>query len=125
LPAFKNGISVKPFAEKLKLENDLSTHPVYVMNNLREYSNMYGMNFYLGNNFLNFEKEKPEQGYFLSGKDSFQKVLAKYGNQYEFQLLNEFNNRTRDGEKVIQFFHFNKPALIKTLQFEEIITEGD
>lgn len=120
LPAFKNGISVRPLAEKLKSEYDLSSYPVYVMNNLREYSNMYGMNFYLKNNFLNFEKEKPEQGYFLSGKDSFQKVLAKYGSQYDFRLLNELNNRTRDGEKVIQFYFFSRPGLIKTLEFKEI-----
>jgi 4-amino-4-deoxy-L-arabinose transferase-like glycosyltransferase len=120
LPAYKSGISLKPFAEKLKIEHDLSIHPVYVMNNLLEYSNMYSMNFYLGNNFLNFENEKPEYGYFLTGKDSFQKVLAKYGNQYSFRLLNETVNRTRDGEKILQFYYFNKAGLIKKLQFEDL-----
>ncbi len=122
LPAFKDGISVKPFAEKIKLEYDLNAHPVYVMNNLLEYSNMYAMNFYLGNNFLNFEKEKPEQGYFLVGKDSFEKVLTRYQDQYDFTLLNEYKNKTRDGEKELLFFYFSKAGLIKKLQFEEIIS---
>ena len=108
LPAFKNGITSKPFAEELKREYNLENQPVYVMNNLLEYNNMYSMNFYLGNNFRNFEKEEPEQGYFLIGKDGFQKVLAKYGERYNFELLHEYNNKMRDGDKVLLFFLFNK-----------------
>ncbi len=125
LPAYKDGISVKPFAEKLKMDHDLVAHPVYVMNNLLEYNNMYAMNFYLGNNFLNFEKEKPKQGYFLVGKDSFQKVLAKYQDQYDFELLETYNNKTRDGEKVLLFFHFDEAKLIKRLEFEEVSAQAE
>ncbi len=122
LPAYKDGISVKPFAEKLKLENDLNAHPIYVMNNLLEYNNMYGLNFYLGNNFRNFEKEKPTEGYFLIGKDGFQKVLAKYGTEYKFELIDQYNNRARDGEKVILFYRFEGKGKhsIQDLRFEEV-----
>ncbi len=108
LPAYKDGVSIKPFAEDLKTDFPLDKHPVYVMNNLLEYSNMYALNFYLDNNFRNFEKEMPSGGFFLCGNESFRKVWQRYGNQYEFSLQRETINKTRDGEKVIQFYSFNK-----------------
>lgn len=107
LPAFKNGITQKPFAEKLKAEYPLNRDNLFVMNNLKEYSNMYSLNFYLKNSFHNFETEQPKEGYFLSGSQSFEKVRERYPH-YHFTLLEEYNNRTRDGERVIQFFFFNK-----------------
>jgi len=107
LPAFKNGVNQKPFAEKLKADYPLNEKNLFVMNNLLEYSNMYSLNFYLGNRFHNFETELPKEGYFLSGSQSFVKVQERYPG-YHFTLLEEYNNRTRDGEKVIWFFRFEK-----------------
>ena len=107
LPAFKNGVNQKPFAEKLKADYPLNEENLFVMNNLLEYSNMYSLNFYLGNRFHNFEAELPQEGYFLSGSQSFVKVQERYPD-YLFTLLEEYNNRTRDGEKVICFFRFEK-----------------
>lgn len=112
LPAFKNGISSKPFAEMLEEKYEISydKQPVYVMNNPKDYSNMYSLNFYLHNSFLNFEKEQPEEGFFLSGSDSFEKVLVNYEQEYWFDLLEEYQNKNRDGEKIIQFYRFYKKS---------------
>ena len=107
LPAFKNGVSQKPFAEKLKATYPLDGENLFVMNNLLEYSNMYSLNFYLSNSFNNFETELPAEGYFLSGSLSFEKVKERYPD-YHFILLEEYDNRTRDGEKIIQFFRFER-----------------
>ena len=107
-PAFKNGVSIKPFAEKLQKDYPISDNNLFVMNNLLRYSNMYGLNFYLHNNFLNFEKEQPQKGFFLVGKDSFEKVVVEYGKTYDFYLLENVNNKNRDGDKVIQFYSFQR-----------------
>ncbi len=108
LPAFKDGVSSKPIAEELQKIYPIEDNNVFVMNNLLEYSNMYGLNFYFHNNFRNFEKEKPEKGFLLVGKDSFQKVLQRYGNDYSFQLLEMKENKNRDGEKVLEFYSFKR-----------------
>jgi len=78
------------------------------MNDLLEYSNMYGLNFYLNNSFRNFEKESPAEGYFLTGNKSFEKVLQKYETYYDFDLLEEFLNYSRDGERIIQIYFFRR-----------------
>ena len=103
-PAYKNSISVKPMAKELcKTYPDLKDN-VYVMNNLREYSNMYGLNFYMRNAFQNFETKQPNQGYLLIGQNCSNKALARYEDQYRFELLQIINNKCRDGERVILLF---------------------
>ena len=62
LPAIRKCSSSKIFVERLKTEHNISEHRAYVMNDLRTYRNMYGLNFYLGNNFRNFEAEQPTEG---------------------------------------------------------------
>ncbi|MDR1098725.1 MAG: glycosyltransferase family 39 protein [Tannerella sp.] len=82
----KNSSSARPFAEQISKTYDLENN-LYVMNNLREYSNLYGMNFYLGNTFRDFEKEKPAGGYFLTTEKDIKKLLEQYGIQYRFEQL--------------------------------------
>ena len=82
----KNDSSPRPFAEQIIKEYNLDGN-VFVMNNLREYINLYGMNFYMGNNFRDFEKEKPESGYFLTTDRDISKVMKNYGSQYKFEQL--------------------------------------
>ncbi|MDR3218793.1 MAG: glycosyltransferase family 39 protein [Dysgonamonadaceae bacterium] len=106
LPSFKDGVSVKPFAKSLLTNYPIREDNLFVMNNLLEYSNMYGLNFYLHNHFQNFEKELPSEGYFLVGEGSFTKVLEKYGKDYQFDLLEAYQNKNRDGERVIQLYFF-------------------
>ncbi|MDR1632108.1 MAG: glycosyltransferase family 39 protein [Dysgonamonadaceae bacterium] len=101
LPAYKDGISVKPYAESLREKYPIKEDNLFVTNNLLEYGNMYGMNFYMHNRFRNFEKEQPSDGFLLTGKAAFEKILQRYGKDYQFTLLDEYNNKTRDGERVI------------------------
>jgi 4-amino-4-deoxy-L-arabinose transferase-like glycosyltransferase len=108
LPAYKDAISVRPVAKNLVTRYPVSDNNLFVMNNLLEYSNMYGLNFYLNNGFLNFEKESPAEGYFLTGNRSFEKALQNYGASYRFELLEEFPNHSRDGERTIQLYFFQK-----------------
>ena len=107
LPAFKNGVSQEPFAQHLKSDYPIDGENLFAMNNLLEYSNMYSLNFYLGNNFRNFEKEQPQEGYFLCGSKSFEKVRERYPH-YDFSLLEEYHNRVRDGERLIQLYYFQR-----------------
>ena len=82
----KNDSSPRPFAEQISKEYNLDGN-VFVMNNLREYGNLYGMNFYMGNTFRDFEKEKPESGYFLTTDKDIHRVLENYSSQYKFEQL--------------------------------------
>lgn len=79
--------SCRTFAERIMSEYPIGADNIYVVNNLHEYRNMYGLNFYMGNIFHNFEKEKPEKGYFLIGEKDMEKFLAKYGEEYQFNQL--------------------------------------
>jgi len=107
-PAYKNAISVQPIAKNIAAHYPVTSNNLFVMNNLLEYGNMYGLNFYLHNSFRNFEKESPTEGYLLTGSNDFKKVLQKYGTSYQFNFLEEFSNYSRDGEPVIQLYLFKK-----------------
>ena len=107
-PTYKNTISVRPIAKIIAARYPITNSNLFVMNKLSEYSNMYGLNFYLHNYFQNFEKESPAEGYFLTGIHSFEKVLQKYKTSYDFDLLEEFPNYSRDGERIIQLYFFKK-----------------
>ena len=107
-PGYQNAISVKHISNNLNENYTLTDNNLFVMNNLLEYSNMYGLNFYLNNSFRNFEQVLPNEGYFLSGNKSFEKVFQKYNSDYNFNLLEEYPNYSRDGERIIQFYSFKK-----------------
>jgi 4-amino-4-deoxy-L-arabinose transferase-like glycosyltransferase len=106
MKSLKNASSARPFAEHISREYDLKDN-VYVMNNLREYHNLYGMNFYMGNTFRDFEKEKPESGYFLTAENDVKKVMEHYGSQYKFQQL-AISGRQGDIRSKAVLFRFNK-----------------
>jgi len=107
-PPYKDAISIRPIAKDIAVRYPITNDNLFVMNNLLEYSNMYGLNFYLHNYFQNFEKELPDEGYFLTGVNSFEKVLQKYKTSYDFDLLKEYPNYSRDGERIIQVYFFKK-----------------
>jgi len=108
-PVFKNGYSSRPFAEKIMSKYDLKNN-TYVMNNLKEYSNLYGLNFYMGNNYKNFEKEQPEVGYFITGLRSIDKIKALYNGKYKFIELDRTPDRFNDYGDVIVLYRFNQTA---------------
>lgn len=106
-PVYKNGYSVRPFAEKLQNKYSLKDN-IFVMNNLMEYPNLYGLNFYLGNQFKNFEKEKPEEGYFLIGEKNLEKIRKLYGKNYQFIVLENSENKFNDIKDVMLFCRFKR-----------------
>jgi hypothetical protein len=83
----RKGNSSRPFAERILKEYPLNKGNTYVMNNLKQYSNLYGLNFYMKNIFLNFEADMPDAGYFLSGEKELEKVISHYGDTYNFDIL--------------------------------------
>ena len=107
-PAYKSAVSVRPIAKTIVAHYPITNDNLFVMNKLWEYSNMYGLNFYMHNYFQNFEKESVGEGYFLTGANSFEKVLKNYESSYNFNLLEEFPNYSRDGERLIQLYFFKK-----------------
>lgn len=106
-PVFKNGHSMRPFAQKIESKYKLN-NKVYVMNNLKEYPNMYELNFYLGNNFRNFEKEMPSKGFFLIGSSNFERIKTKFANRYNFQELDRTDNGFNDFRDVIILTQFTQ-----------------
>ena len=106
LPAIKDGSSIKPFVQEIANKYPLKENGVYVMNNLHEYSNLYGANFYLHNQFLNFEKEQPKEGYFLSTAKDIEKVKMAH-KEYAFSMLDESRHRYNDTGSVVQLYRFS------------------
>jgi 4-amino-4-deoxy-L-arabinose transferase-like glycosyltransferase len=87
MKAIRQDRSAKPFAELIMKEYSLNSGNVYVMNSLREYSNLYALNFYMGNRFRNFETDRPESGFFLVAENDLPKIMERYGSQYRFVRL--------------------------------------
>ena len=79
--------SARPFAEKVMKEYPLNENNMFVMNNLKKYRNLYGLNFYLGNRFHNFEQEMPEEGFFFATSSDMEVVLKNYEGQYTLNIL--------------------------------------
>ena len=102
----KSESSARPFAEQIISDYKLNDN-VFVMNNLREYINLYAMNYYTGNTFRDFEKEKPESGYFLTAERDIQKVMDRYGSQYKFERLAD-SERQGDIRSKAVLFRFYK-----------------
>ena len=102
MSSVKNESSSRPFAEQISREYNLNNN-VFVMNNLREYGNLYAMNFYMGNTFRDFEKEKPESGYFLAIDADVNKIMAKYASQYKFEQLAVSDRQSDIRSKAVLF----------------------
>jgi len=100
--------SSRPFAEKIMNEFPLNKKNIFVTNNLREYANLYGMNFYMGNIFHNFEIEQPGAGYFLAGEKDMKKIELKYGDTYIFQPLAITPERNKEVRQKIVLSSFER-----------------
>jgi 4-amino-4-deoxy-L-arabinose transferase-like glycosyltransferase len=79
--------SARSFAKEIGEEYGLNRTNVYVMNDLHSFYNLYGMNFYLGNRFRNFETHQPQAGYFLAAERDFPAIAQRYAASYAFQVL--------------------------------------
>jgi len=69
--------SAKPFAAELRRDFPIDRDNIFVVNNLREYANLYGLNFYLGNCFHNIDIEQPASGYFLAAEKDIDAIAAE------------------------------------------------
>lgn len=99
-PAYKNGYSLKPLAKELSTRYDLQKD-CYVMNNLKFYRNLYGLSFYTGNSFKNFEKQLPDHGYLLAGKKKLGLVRDKYAGRYSFEELEHSDSYNEIKDEII------------------------
>lgn len=94
-PVYKDAYSSRPFAEKIEAKYDLKGK-TYVMINLKEYPNLYGLNYYLGNHFKNFEKEQPTEGYLITGSVRIDKIRQENAGKYTFVELERSPNKFND-----------------------------
>ncbi|WP_165044376.1 glycosyltransferase family 39 protein [Dysgonomonas sp. ZJ709] len=102
LPTFKNTYSPRHFADYISDKYELKDN-TYVMNNLLEYKNLYGLNFYLGNNFKNFEKEQPDSGFFIIMIESIDDIKEKYKEKYEFIQLESSDKFNENKDHMLLF----------------------
>lgn len=102
LPAFKNAYSTRTFAKQISDKYELENN-TYVLNNLLKYKNLYNLNFYLHNNFRNFEKELPNQGFFIVLSGVADQVKQEYGDQYEFIQLEASDKFNENREQMLLF----------------------
>ena len=92
----RQGSSARPFAEQVQKEYPLDDMNMYVMNDLKTYANLYGLNFYLGNKFHNFGQEQPVSGFFFCTVKDLETVQKNYGDKYTFSLLTSTKNVIAD-----------------------------
>jgi hypothetical protein len=104
----RRSASIRLFAEGIMRTYPLQRGNVYVMNDLRRYPNLYGLNFYLGNIFLPFDSPHPStphqgggkprpykkrdtplpsEGYLLSGDRDMESIRTRYAATHTFQPL--------------------------------------
>jgi len=106
-PIYKNAYSSRPFAEKIEAKYDLKDM-TYVLNDLRYYPNLYGLNFYLGNHFKNFEKDLPSSGFFIVGQNNTEEIQKKYAGTYTFEELERSPDKYNDFKDVIILYKIVK-----------------
>jgi hypothetical protein len=102
MPKVRKDGSARSFTEEIQKKYPLDKTNVFVMNDLRNYGNLYGMNFYMKNCFRNFEIEQPQSGYFLSTEKDFPKIRQTYQGKYSFVILSRSSTIISDvRDKVI------------------------
>ena len=106
--AIRNETSSRPFAQEIQMDYPLDKTNVFVMNNLRNYANLYGMNFYMKNSFHNFESEQPQTGYFLSTEKDLPKIMQQFQGQYTFITLRTSQNIISDVRGKVVLSRFTK-----------------
>ena len=98
----RQGSSARPFAEQVQKEYPLDEMNMYVMNDLKTYTNLYGLNFYLGNKFHNFGQEQPVSGFMFCTVKDLDTIQKNYGDKYTFSLLTSTKNVIADvGQKIV------------------------
>jgi len=99
-PVYKDGYSLKPLASTLERKYDLE-HQGYVMNNLLDYRNIYGLNFYLGNHFKNFDAERPTHGFLVTGESALEQIRKTYTGLYRFEVLERSDPHNELNDEIV------------------------
>ena len=102
--------STKAFAAWVLDNYPVEKQNTYVMNDITQYSNMYGLNFYLRNKFQNFEKALPMDGFFFCAQKDWDKIRDKYGDRYEFAPITTTNNTMGEINDKIIFSTFSQKS---------------
>ncbi len=104
----RQGSSARPFAEQVQKEYPLDEMNMYVMNDLKTYTNLYGLNFYLGNKFHNFGQEQPVSGFMFCTVKDLDTIQKNYGDKYTFSLLTSTKNVIADVRQRIVLCSFSQ-----------------
>lgn len=104
----REGASTRPFAVRIMKEYPLNKDNMFVMNNLRLYRNMYGLNFYLGNRFHNFEIEQPQEGYIFIAENDLNKLKENYNDTYIFTPLTQTDRIVEEVRQKIIMCNFTR-----------------
>ena len=106
-PAFKDSYSSRPFAGKIQAKYNMNDS-TYVINDLSLYRNLYGLNFYMGNHFKNFEKELPAKGYLILGLYMKDPISKKYSGEYTFEELDRSTDKYNDFNDIMVLYMIHK-----------------
>jgi len=101
-----NETSARLFVREIQQDYPLDKTNVFVMNDLRNYANLYGMNFYMGNCFLDFETEQPASGFFLSTTKDFPVIQQHFQGNYTFTPLRTSGKIIGDVRSKVVFSRF-------------------
>lgn len=104
----RKGASTRPFAVRVRKEYPLNKENMFVMNNLRLYRNMYGLNFYLGNQFHNFEIEQPQEGYIFIAENDLPTLKENYRDSYVFTPLTQTDRIVEEVRQKIILCNFTR-----------------
>jgi len=98
----RDASSAKQFAHEIMKNYPIDKTNVFVMNDLKNYGNLYGLNFYMRNCFHDFVTEQPSSGFFLSTDKDFPKILQHFESEYTFVLLRSSDKIISDtGSKIV------------------------
>lgn len=104
----RDGASARPFATQVMKDYPLNETNMYVVNDLKKYVNLYGLNFYLGNKFQNFGEKQPDKGFFFCTEGDLPKISENYGGNYTFSILTSSDRIIEDVRQKIVLCDFNR-----------------
>ena len=107
--SLRNRTSSRAFAERIRREYPAEQGRIYVMNDLRAgFTNLYGLNFYLGNRFRNFDAERPAAGCFLSADRDSTLLSERFGQTYTFQPIAHSARTLSDVRSRVTLYRFER-----------------
>ena len=107
--SLRNRTSSRAFAERIRREYPDEQGRIYVMNDLRAgFTNLYGLNFYLGNRFRNFDVERPAAGCFLSADRDSTLLSERFGQTYTFQPIAHSARTLSDVRSRVTLYRFER-----------------